>query len=247
MEEGRVLILIPARYASSRFPGKPLAPICGVSMIQRVYENCRQTGHDCVVVTDDQKIELHVRQFGGEVCRIDDDVSSGTERINLAYKRYYSEVNYDYIVNVQGDEPLLKESELSRLIQFHRESTFDICTLVRPMTGEGIADPNRVKAIMVPESGQCLYFSRSPIPFKRQKNDDWNLHIGVYCYTASALEQFCKAERSHYEMVEELEQLRALSLGMKIGAVTTDREMIGVDTPADIVKLEGVLRGKKND
>jgi 3-deoxy-manno-octulosonate cytidylyltransferase (CMP-KDO synthetase) len=242
------VILIPARFASSRFPGKPLAQILGISMIERVYNNCIESGFLAYVVTDNQEIEDHVNSFGGKVLRVDDDVKSGSERIYLAYKRHLSGKNYKLILNVQGDEPLLIGKELQDLVKFHEKSGIDIGTLVRKMHGDkkDFMDPNKVKVALNENSGQCFYFSRSPIPYHRMSPEklEWLLHIGVYSYTPDALEIFHKAPASEYELQEGLEQLRALENGLSIGAKITDCELFGVDVPDDIKILEGVINGE---
>lgn len=252
------LILIPARFASSRFPGKPLALINNKTMIQRVYENCNQKNSnnnnwqfDVCVVTDNQKIEDHIHEFGGQVCRVDDDVASGSERVYLAYKRFYSDKNYQLIINVQGDEPLLEIDQLSQLAHFHLGSSYDIATLVakkqEKKNSAEFCNPDKVKAIFSSTSGECHYFSRSAIPFSREKDElqEWYLHIGVYSYKPSALEKFNQLECSHYEKIEKLEQLRAIENGMTIGAIQIDRNIHSVDTPEDIKELEGALLDKK--
>jgi len=255
MAETRALILIPARYASTRFPGKPLAMISGKSMIQRVYESCsslknqsniKNLNVEVAIVTDDEKIEDHAKDFGAVVLRVDDDVPSGTERIFLAYQRYYSDQKYDFIINVQGDEPLLKEDDLLGLLDFHLcHSSYHITTLLRELDDfSDFKDPNRVKAVYNSVDGQCLYFSRSPVPYAREAKDlkHWHQHIGVYCYQTQALEAFCSLSEGELEKIEKLEQLRALGAGMRIGATIIDHELIGVDTPEDIERVEGVLK-----
>lgn len=252
MQRPNGLILIPARYASTRFPGKPLALLAGKSMIQRVYENCSSTGMECCVVTDDERIENHVRSFEGRVCRIDDDVPSGTERIQLAYKRYFSNKNFDLVINVQGDEPLLKAEIINKLAHFHRHSSFDVTTLVKKMPKlEGdFLDPNKVKVVFSEASGRCHYFSRSPVPFVRdekpgiRENSHWYLHIGVYSYHPHALNSFCLSAAGYYENLEKLEQLRGLDIGLSYGAVSMTDFLAGVDTPEDLKRLEGVFSGK---
>lgn len=252
MQTSKGLILIPARYASTRFPGKPLATIAGKSMIQRVFENCLSTGMESCVVTDDERIEAHVRSFGGNVCRIDDDVPSGTERIQLAYERYFSNKNFDFVINVQGDEPLLKGEVITRLRDFHSQSSFDVTTLVRKISrleGE-FFDTNKVKVVFSEGSGRCHYFSRASIPHVRddkaeiRENSHWFFHIGVYSYRPSALKKFCQAPAGYYENLEKLEQLRGLDIGLSYGAIPMTDFLAGVDTPEDLKKLEGVLSGK---
>ena len=248
MAKNRVLVLIPARYASSRFPGKPLAQIAGKSMIQRVFENCTSMGaspsFDCqaYVVTDDPKIEKHVKEFGGNVVRVDDDVESGTERIYLAFQKS-SDKKFDLIINVQGDEPLLKGEELERLAQFHIDSEFEMATLVKKNECmEEFKNPNIVKALVAP-TGRCLYFSRGALPHDRDGNElkAWWQHIGVYSYRPTALQKFCESPMGVYEKIEKLEQLRAMEQGLSIGALVTNLNLIGVDTPEDLDKLEGMF------
>lgn len=245
----KVVVLIPARFSSTRFPGKPLAMIAGKSMIQRVFENCKLSGLECAVVTDDDRIEEHVHSFGGKALRVDDDVPSGSERIALAFERYYKDKNFEIVINVQGDEPLLDGAILNELAKFHSESEFEMATLIRPRSSkeEDFSNPNVVKAVFSHESQRCLYFSRASLPYSRDKIADytWYHHIGVYSYKAHALEAFVKLKESHLERMERLEQLRALENGMRIGAVVSDQKLVGVDIPEDIKKVEEVLREKK--
>lgn len=240
-----VVVLIPARFASSRFPGKPLAMIKGVSMIERVYKNCASSGFEVAVVTDHDEIEKAVKAFGGTVARVDDDVPSGSERIALAYERYYSMKKPDLVINVQGDEPLLKGEILKELADYHLRSDFPMTTLVRERSSkeEDFKNPNVVKAIWVPASGQCLYFSRSSVPHDRDggRTFPWYQHVGVYSFRPEALSQFVKLPASKLEDMEKLEQLRALENGFRIGAVLTTQSLIGVDVPEDVKKVEGVL------
>lgn len=243
------VVLIPARYNSSRFPGKPLAVISGVSMIERVYRNCELSGLECAVVTDDTRIEEHVLRFGGKVVRVDDDVPSGSERIALAFERFYKERKFEMVINVQGDEPLLKGDILRELAAFHAESTFEIATLIRPRSSQEVefSNPNVVKAVYCEESKKCLYFSRASLPFSRDSIPDykWFQHIGVYSYKASALEAFVKLPESNLEVMERLEQLRALENNMSIGAIVSTQKLVGVDVPEDVKKVEEVLSESK--
>jgi 3-deoxy-manno-octulosonate cytidylyltransferase (CMP-KDO synthetase) len=253
----RVLILIPARFASTRFPGKPLVKIGSKSMINLVLDNCLKATHDNIefesfVVTDDQRIEDHVKTFSSQVVRIDDDVNSGTLRIQLAYERFFKHKKFDLVINVQGDEPLLMANDLVSLAEFHLKSSFDITTLVRkmPLFDETFRDLNKVKAVISEFDGRALYFSRSPIPCKRDVNSDsindfWYLHIGVYSYRPEALNKFANAKETRLENLEKLEQLRALEIGLSIGAIETKSFLIGVDHVDDVKKVEEVLNGRK--
>jgi len=240
------LILIPARYESSRLPGKPLKLIAGKSLIQRVYENLAQSNIDSYIITDSQKIEDHLLSFNAKVLRVDDETKNGTERIYLAYQRYFSEMEtnkkYDFVINVQGDEPLLNKTTILKLLEFHRaNSQFDISTIYRENSNhEHFQDPNTVKLVMNDE-GACHYFSRSPIPYSAKI---WKQHIGIYCYKVEALKKYCNAPSSLLSNLENLEQLKALDLGMKIGAMETKEELIGVDVQEDILRVESYLKSK---
>lgn len=257
MSKKSVLILIPARFASTRFPGKPLAMIAGKSMISRVLENCQTASHpdinfESFVVTDDDQVEAHVKLTSPNVVRVDDDVISGTLRIELAYNRFFKSKQYDLVINVQGDEPLLDGSDLVRLAEFHLKKPYDITTLVKKnMNFDSVFhDPNKVKVAMSETTGTAFYFSRASIPFKRDANADlnndyWFLHIGVYSYRPEALSAFSKAPVSRLEDLEKLEQLRALEMGMTIGALQTKSVVMGVDHPEDVKKVEEVIRGRK--
>lgn len=245
----KALVLIPARYQSSRFPGKPLVPLLGQSLISRVYQNMQlktssdgeedEVALDVWVVTDDDRIEKHLQGLGAQVCRVDDNVVSGSERIALSFKRYFKKSDYKLVINVQGDEPLLTSQEVIRLAQFHLKNKFDIATIYRTVSGD-LDNPNRVKAV-VGDNGRCLYFSRAQVP---SGEGNWKQHIGIYSYLPDALEKFASLPPSKLELREMLEQLRALEAGMTIGAIETTLELIGVDTPHDINVVEGVLRGK---
>ena len=262
VEHKKILILIPSRYNSSRFEGKPLAPIKGKSLIQRVYEGCLKS-KDCVaskyrleievcVVTDDDRIENHVKEFAGNVVRVDDDVASGTLRIKKAFERYYLSQGqdkkiYDVIINVQGDEPLIDAKDIITLSEFHILSDYSISTIVKPesMSNRDIENPDKVKAIYSKDSGRCHFFTRAEVPFDRdsenQKEANWFLHVGVYAYSPESLENYCQLKPAYYENIEKLEQLRAIENNMTIGAIETHHEMISIDRPEDIQKLEGVL------
>jgi 3-deoxy-manno-octulosonate cytidylyltransferase (CMP-KDO synthetase) len=240
-----VVVLIPARFGSSRFPGKPLALIAGRSMIERVYTNCKASGFETAVVTDNDEIDAHVKSFGGIVLRVDDDVPSGSERIALAYQRFFEHAKADLVINVQGDEPLLQGGVLKELAEFHLKSSYPITTLLRAryVSEEDFKNPNVVKAIWSEQTKQCLYFSRQSLPYDRDGGRDynWYQHIGVYSYRPEALLAFVKMPMSKLEDLEKLEQLRALENGYSLGAILTTQKLMGVDVPEDIKKVEGVL------
>ena len=176
------------------------------------------------------------------------DSSTGSERIALALERYFADEDYDYVINVQGDEPLLKAQLLKELNQFHSNSDFDICTAVkrRESSEEDYKNPNIVKCLLSEADGKCLYFSRASVPYFRDEQlGHWHQHIGLYSYKAQALRKFVSLKESRLEQAEKLEQLRALENGMTIGSIVTQANLIGVDTPEDIQKIEGVLSGKE--
>ena len=243
----KILLFIPARLQASRFPGKLLAPIKNQSLIHRVWQNCRGVSaaglsFEVAVVTDSEEIEGHVASFGGRVFRVDDAVSSGSERVFLGWKRFVAE-QVELVLNIQGDEPLLLGSDLQNLAQFHLDSDFDIATLVTRREDAEWQNPHNVKVAWNSASGRCLYFSRSPVPFEAGENPvrQWWHHAGVYSYRPRALEIFCEAPRGECEQREQLEQLRALELGLSIGALSLDKKLVGVDVPADVAKVEALL------
>ncbi len=238
------IILIPARFASSRFPGKPLAAINGKPMIQHVIENCKETGLDYCVVTDDQRIEDFIKSINEKVVRVDDDVATGSERIALAYERFFKNRNYELVVNVQGDEPLLKAKTILEVTSSHLESTADIFTGLneRSSTEPDFDNPNIVKCIFNRKTGSCYYFSRAKVPFSREREPySWYQHIGIYSYRPQALLKFVSLDASYHENLEKLEQLRALDNNMTINAKIINVKLIGVDVEEDIKKVEGVF------
>lgn len=261
LKMNKILVLIPARYESSRFVGKPLALIHGKPMIEWVYKNCKKLSQlnsntlkfEYYVVTDDERIDSTVKKFGGQSLLVKDDVVSGTERINLAYERFFDK-EYDLIVNVQGDEPLITPEVLNDLVQFHLKSTFDMATVLSRKSVNDKNDfinPNMVKVIFNEKLGNCQYFSRAPIPYIRSEKGFetpklWFHHIGIYSYRPRALADFCKSDMGVHEDMEKLEQLRAFELGQTIGAIETKIKLIGVDVKEDIAKLEEVLSETNN-
>lgn len=240
----KAIVLIPARFQSTRFPGKPLATIAGRPMIERVYKNAVKSGFTTYVVTDDERIKAAVDMFGGKVLMVKDDVPSGSERIALAAERFLKDEDPDFIINVQGDEPLLDGNVLKELVEFHSTTQYDITTLVkaRMRSEDDWENPNIVKAVLG-KYGRCIYFSRASVPHMREKlNAPWFQHVGVYCFRAEVLQQFVTYPMGVLENIEKLEQLRALENGMVMGAIETDQVLIGVDLPDDVKKVEEALR-----
>ncbi len=241
----RVLIVIPARYSSTRFPGKPLALIDGVSMIERVHRLClRVTGSPTVIVaTDDRRIERHVRGFGGRVLMTRRDHPSGTDRAAEVARR----VPCDLVVNVQGDEPLLDPRVIGRLINaMRRDPRWSMATLSHRITRRGDdLDPNVVK-VVADRSGRALYFSRSPIPHFRGARPSGPVacdrHLGIYAYRRRFLLQYVRWPQSPLELAEKLEQLRALERGAAIRVLRTSYGAVGVDAPSDVARVERMLR-----
>ncbi|MGE0199668.1 MAG: 3-deoxy-manno-octulosonate cytidylyltransferase [Candidatus Melainabacteria bacterium] len=238
-----VLAVIPARYASTRFPGKPLALIDGRPMIQHVWERVNQAeGIDAVVVaTDDPRIEEAVLTFGGTVRMTDPTHPSGTDRI---WEVAQSVPEASLVLNVQGDEPHIDPLMLGELVAaMQARPAADILTVVRPIATRGEwENPNLVKAALA-VSGQVLYFSRAAIPCVRDglAGDDlpaglWG-HLGVYLYRREALARFTTLPPSPLEQLEKLEQLRAMEAGMRIEAIITAEAPVGVDTPEDLTRL----------
>ncbi len=238
-----ILILAPARYESSRFPGKPLALINNRPMIHYVVENCRRTGFDYAMVTDDQRIQESVESIQGNIVRVDDAVTTGSARIAIAYDRYFSQKKYDLIINVQGDEPMLKPDFIEEIAKAHLESQFDIYTAVRKRekSESDFTNSDVVKCVWSEVTNQALYFSRSSIPFTKNTDGFWFQHIGVYSYRPECLLRFNKLPSSKLELEENLEQLRALENAMTIGALEIKQKLIGVDRPEDIEKVQGAL------
>ena len=249
--EDRVLILIPARYGSQRFPGKPLALLKGLPLILHVTKRVRDISNkitdykiDFAVVTDNQEIFRVVDQDGSPVVMVEDETESGTDRIKLAYERHFESKDYGLIINIQGDEPLIEANDILDLIKFHLGSNYDLGTMVKEMEKEQAKSPNQVKAIWSKSTGQCLYFSRSLIPYDRDSNVEMKNyfgHIGVYSYRPKALKKMAECSKTFYEQRESLEQLRALENGLLIGAIKITSKLIGVDTPEDLKRVEEVM------
>jgi 3-deoxy-manno-octulosonate cytidylyltransferase (CMP-KDO synthetase) len=240
-----VIGVIPARYESSRFPGKPLADILGKSMIQRVYEQCvASTLMDVVIVaTDDQRIFDKVEEFGGRVKMTRSDHISGTDRI-AEVAADFDEA--DIIINIQGDEPMIDPAQIDQLVSMIKDKAADIGTLGRWIDDDyAINNPNVVKVIS-DTSGKAKYFSRATIPFNRSdKAIKYRQHIGIYGFRNEILQQLTKLAPSDLEQSESLEQLRWLENGYDIYIEMSDYLNIGVDTPADLEHIVNLLKEQR--
>lgn len=243
------LAIIPARYASTRFPGKPLADLAGKTMIQRVYERVKSAAviDDVVVATDDQRILEHVLGFGGKGVMTRSDHPSGTDRV-AEVAAGFSEA--DIIVNVQGDEPFIDPAQIAAVVAPFADQKTQIATLARPITEEhSLLSPNVVKVVR-DGAGRALYFSRHAIPFLRDiPVGQWILrgrhlqHLGLYAYRSAVLPQLTALPKGELETLESLEQLRWLEAGYTIHVGLTDLPAIGIDTPQDLE--EAILRLRK--
>ena len=235
--------IIPARYASTRFPGKPLAVLGGKPVIQRVYEQVVSVLGEAYVATDDERIFQAVEQFGGKAVMTRNDHKSGTDRIEESAQKLHTTA--DVIINVQGDEPFIQKSQLETVKHLFDDPQTQIATLGKPFeTMEAVENPNSPK-IVTDINGYALYFSRSIIPYIRGKeqsewlqNFPFLKHIGLYAYRRNVLSEITKLPQSPLELAESLEQLRWLQNGYRIKVGLTDVETVGIDTPEDLQRAE---------
>ena len=237
-----IAVIIPARYASSRFPGKPLALICGKPMIEHVYQRIagmEEIGQ-IIVATDDERIYRTVIDFGGRAVMTPSDINSGTDRIALVAR----DLSADIIVNVQGDEPLLKQEMVREALEpfFNDPGVFKSTLKKRIADEEELGNPNVVK-VVTDKKGDALYFSRYPVPFPRNEGAVYYKHIGLYVYKREFLLEYSRWEQTPLEKSESLEQLRVLENGYKIRVVETEYNSVGVDTPEDLKEVEKLLMG----
>lgn len=239
-----ILGIIPARYAAQRFPGKPLADIGGKSMIQRVWEQCKQAHrlHEVVVATEDERIVAHVEAFGGKAMLTSPDHVSGTERIAEVAAAYPA---FSYCVNIQGDEPCISPESINLLCEALLTPDTDIATLVRPWADDEDIWNNNLVKVVTDHQGFALYFSRSPIPHVRgnAEVDQWHTeypffkHLGIYGFRREVLMQVPAMKPSFLEKAESLEQLRWLANGWRVRTGITPHDSIAVDVPGDVDKV----------
>ncbi len=250
----KFLGIIPARYASTRFPAKPLALLGGKPMIQHVYEQVSGVLPDTYVATDDERIETAVKAFGGRVVMTSSNHKSGTDRCYEALTRIGG--NFDVVVNVQGDEPFIQAVQLHAVMACFADASTQIATLVKPFsTNDSPADLENINTpkVVVNKQHEALYFSRSVIPFQRNseragwlKNHTYYKHIGLYAYRSEVLKAITALPPSLLEQAESLEQLRWLENGYKIRVGLSEVETIGIDTPEDLERAEQFLKGRAN-
>jgi 3-deoxy-manno-octulosonate cytidylyltransferase (CMP-KDO synthetase) len=240
----KILGVIPARYASTRFPGKPLVIIDGMSMIQRVFVKAKQAASlaGVYVATDDERIFNHVKDFGGDAVMTSPDHQSGTDRC-MEVSSLLDET-YDIVINIQGDEPFIDALEIDKVANCFENNEIQIATLAKKISNiPDIFNKNTIKVVLNKDS-EALYFSRSPIPFTRNfEENNWlnhttyYKHIGIYAYRTDILAHITKLGQSSLEKAEALEQLRWLENGYKIKVAITEMESFSIDTPEDLLKI----------
>ncbi len=251
----KYIAIIPARYASTRFPGKPLAMLGGKPVIQRVWEQVSSVVDAAVVATDDERIAQTVESFGGRAIMTSPDHKSGTDRCWEAYQKQGEE--FDVVINVQGDEPFIAHSQLRAIMACFEDENADIATLVKPFAEEdglsALENPNSPKVVL--DNDSCaVYFSRSVIPYLRGvEREEWlkhhtfYKHIGMYAFRRDVLGEVTALPQSTLEKAESLEQLRWLENGYKIGVGISDVETVGIDTPEDLERAEEFLKAQKSN
>ena len=245
--------IIPARYESSRFPGRPLAMLENKPMIQWVVENAQKSLNEVWVATDDDRILKAVSEFGGKVLKTDKSHNSGTDRCAEAARILTKKLAFDVVINIQGDEPFIESEQIELLKSCFEEET-QIATLIKQINNtEELFNPNRPK-VVTDKNRNALYFSRSPIPFYRgEANENWVLkhkfwaHIGMYAYRADVLQIITKLSPGSLETSESLEQLRWLENGFSIKTAETSHQSIGIDTPEDLQNALYFLKKNKQN
>lgn len=248
MNSLRYVAIIPARYASTRFPGKPLVNIGGKTMIQRVYEQVKRAVENVYVATDDQRIYDAVIAFGANVIMTSDQHRSGTDRCFEAFTKL--DEWFDVVINVQGDEPFIQPEQIETLINCFDDEETQIATLVKKIGMNEIDvlfNPNSPK-VVIDNKNHALYFSRSPIPYKRGLDEsnwltehEYYKHIGIYAYRSEILAEIVKMQPSKLEIAESLEQLRWIENGLRVKVGYSDVESQGIDTPDDLEKIAALL------
>ena len=242
----KVICIIPARYASTRLPGKPLKMIGKKTMIQWVYERAAaaKLPSEVIVATDDERVYQAVEEFGGKVVMTSQSHCSGTDRLAEVAK---GRPDVDVVINVQGDEPMLPSEIIDRLAQlFSEDNALQMATMKCPMKKEEYSEPGSVK-VVTDKNGYALYFSRSLLPYPRNDKDfKVYKHVGIYAYRRDFLLKYAAIEPTALELTESLEQLRALENGYKIKVLESDFQGVGVDTPEDLEKVRRLLENENS-
>ena len=253
----KVLGIIPSRYGSSRFPGKPLALLAGKPLVAWVVEAVKKATSldDVIVATDDERIAAVVAQYGGKAVMTPSELPSGTDRIACAARLSQASGDFaddDILVNIQGDEPLIAPALIDGLVARLREpgDRWDMATAVTPIKSLDDLNAKTVVKVVLDRDDGALYFSRAPIPCDRDHEPDissglWVRHLGIYAYRGAFLKKYISEPPCDLEKTEKLEQLRALWMGAKIAVIRTDDEGVGVDTPEDAVRIEAILRARQ--
>ncbi|OPY79676.1 MAG: 3-deoxy-manno-octulosonate cytidylyltransferase [Syntrophorhabdus sp. PtaU1.Bin058] len=233
-------IVIPARFGSTRLPGKPLLDLCGKPLIQWVHERARESrlADEILIATDDEQIRDRAQSFGAEVVMTSVACTSGTDRVYEAVR----ERNADIVVNLQGDEPFIRSDMIDAIFSVIEREHLDMATLCCPLKdNHEYEDPNTVKVVL-DRAGYALYFSRAPIPYVRDdRRASPYKHVGIYGFSMTLLEQFVRMEKGRLEETESLEQLRVLENGYKIKVLTTQYDGFGIDTEEDLKRAEKIL------
>lgn len=245
----KIIGIIPARFASTRFPGKPLADIDGKSMIRRVYEQSMRSARlsEVVIATDDERIFKHASEFGAKVMMTDPHHASGTDRCAELIKNVSDKP--DAVINIQGDEPFIQPEQIDLLCSAFDQAEVQIATLVKKITSsDELFNHNTVKAVLN-KRGEAIYFSRSPIPYNRNfpenewlKHSIYYKHIGIYGYRSDTLMTITQLEKTNLEVTESLEQLRWIENGFVIHAKITALETVGIDTPEDLSRVRKLIQ-----
>lgn len=248
----KVLGVIPARFASTRFPGKPLVDIAGKSMIERVYIQATKSKSisEVFVATDDDRIFNHVKSFGGNVMMTNENHQSGTDRCAEVLEKINNP--FDVVVNIQGDEPFISPTDIDLAVELFNNQQTEIATLIKRIIDvDDISNPNVVK-VVIDKTGKALLFSRSAIPFARNISAQeaiakqlYNKHIGLYAYRSEALNKIAKLNMSSLEKIESLEQLRWLENGFSIYTATTNSVSYAIDSPEDLEKIKLLINSGK--
>jgi len=240
LQEMRIIGIIPARYSATRLPGKPLADICGKPLIQYVYEQAKKAKflEDVIVATDDERILEAVEKFGGKAVMTSPSHPSGTDRCAEVARK----IDCDFVINIQGDEPLIPPEVIDKVAEALKESTDETpMTSAATIASEEERENSNVVKVVTDQKGIALYFSRSPIPFYRNPIAPTLRHIGIYGYRKDFLLKFVSLPQTPLERTESLEQLRALAHGFRIKIVLVDYSPVGVDTPEDLERVRKLL------